>query len=224
MQILRDAYGENGSKPVLPRAVAFCKRSKRTYGAVTLCAKGRNRYRDSRCAGWLADSVTTRESINRGKARELRIRSLRCQHPYLRPLSMSYDGSVKCRGSPASTSCDVMSNVIQEISVPRRASRGRRCLHVSHSCLAAFRPRSRTGLQLSVETHVLPFCSSHWSHKSPQNYFPLFTQDLCQHAWVACGARRFQSRNGLTRLKAPSTWSLDARSVLISVRSSVKPS
>src|SRR5262249_42192684 len=121
--------------------------------------------------GVLADSVTTRESINRGKARELRIRSLRCQHPYLRPLSMSYDGSVKCRGSPASTSCDVMSNVIQEISVPRRASRGRRCLHVSHSCLAAFRPRSRTGLQLSVETHVLPFCSSHWSHKSPQNYF-----------------------------------------------------
>ena len=133
---------------------------------MTLCASGRNRYRDSRCAGCLTDSVATRESINRGKARELRSRSLRWQHPYLlRPLSMSYDGSVKCRCSPASTGCDVMSNVIQETSVPRRASRGRRSLHVSHSCLAAFQPRSRTGLQLPVEMHVLPFCSSHWSHK-----------------------------------------------------------
>jgi hypothetical protein len=34
----------------------------------TLCAIGRNRYRDSRCAGCLADSVATGESINSGEA------------------------------------------------------------------------------------------------------------------------------------------------------------
>jgi hypothetical protein len=61
-------------------------------------------------------------------------------------------------------------------------------------------------------------------YRDPQNYFPLFTQDLCQHARVACGARRFQNGNGITRLKAPSTSSLDAPSVLISVRVSIKPS
>ena len=72
--------------------------------------------------------------------------------------------------------------------------------------------------------HVLPFCSSQWSHKWPQNYFPLFAQDLCQHARVACGARRFQNGNSITRLKATSPRSLDAPSVLISVRVSIKPS
>src|SRR5262249_6094082 len=53
---------------------------------------------------------------------------------------------------------------------------------------------------------------------------PLFTQDLCQHARVACGTRRFQNGNGITRLKASSPRSLDAPSVIISVRVSIKPS
>ena len=51
----------------------------------------------------------------------------------------------------------------------------------SHRC----QHRSRPAPQLQDEARVLPFCSSHWNHKRPQNYFPLFTQDPCQHVKVA---------------------------------------
>src|ERR1700704_5625440 len=44
--------------------------------------------------------------------------------------------------------------------------------------------RPLSASQLQDETRVLPFCSSHWNHKRPQNYFPLFTQDPCQHVKV----------------------------------------
>jgi hypothetical protein len=44
-----------------------------------------------------------------------------------------------------------------------------------------------------------------------------------QHARVACAACSFPTANGITRLMAPSTWSLDAPSVLIA-RVSIKPS
>ena len=47
-----------------------------------------------------------------------------------------------------------------------------------------FQHRSLSASQLQEETGVLPFCSSHWNHKRPQNYFPLFTQDPCQHVKV----------------------------------------
>jgi len=53
------------------------------------------------------------------------------------------------------------------------AGPSRRCQH-----------RSRPAPQLQDEAGVLPFCSSHWNHKRPQNYFPLFTQDPCQHVKV----------------------------------------
>ena len=48
-----------------------------------------------------------------------------------------------------------------------------------------FQHRSLSASQLQDETRVLPFCSSHWNHKRPQNHFPLFTQDPCQHVKVA---------------------------------------
>jgi hypothetical protein len=39
----------------------------------------------------------------------------------------------------------------------------------------------------------------------PRITFPYITQNLCQHARVACGAPWFQNGNGITSLKAPST-------------------
>jgi hypothetical protein len=133
----------------------------------------------------------------------------------LRPLSMSYDASAGC-GDRLPLLCVelTMNAVVEETRVPGRASRRRHSVRVSYSCFAGFQLRSRSGLQLPVETRVLPFCSSHWSHKWPQNYFPLFTQDLCQQARVVYGARWFQDGNGITR---PST-------VLIGVWVPIKPS
>jgi hypothetical protein len=48
-----------------------------------------------------------------------------------------------------------------------------------------FQHRSLSASQLQDETRVLPFCSSHWNHKRPQNHFPLSTQDPRQHVKVA---------------------------------------
>jgi hypothetical protein len=50
--------------------------------------------------------------------------------------------------------------------------------------LHRFQHRSLSAPQLQDEARVLPFCSSHWNHKRPQNYFPLFTQKPCQHVKV----------------------------------------
>ena len=47
-----------------------------------------------------------------------------------------------------------------------------------------FQHRSLSVPQLQGEARVLPFCSSHWNHKRPKNYFPPFTQDPCQHVKV----------------------------------------
>ena len=81
--------------------------------------------------------------------------------------------------------CVVMRNALLEAtSVPRRPSRRHSSVHVSHSCFTGLQHGSRSGSQLTVETRVLPFCSSHWSHKGHQNYFPHSTQDLCQHPMV----------------------------------------
>jgi hypothetical protein len=68
--------------------------------------------------------------------------------------------------SPASTLCNVMSNVVfQETSVPRRACSRRRFVHISHSRFGGLQHRSPSRLQLPGEKLVLQFCSSRWSHK-----------------------------------------------------------
>src|SRR5215471_16338470 len=55
-----------------------------------LCANERNRYRDSRCAGCLADSVATVESVDSGEGRAtIDVASTKL----LRRLNMSYDAS-----------------------------------------------------------------------------------------------------------------------------------
>jgi hypothetical protein len=109
----------------------------------------------------------------------------------------------------------------ETIAVAGCASRCRRAVQISHSSPAGFQHRSPCGPQLQGETRVLPFCSSHWNHKRPKNYFPLFTQDLCRHVTVVCAAARrsrwLQSVAGTARLNEPSTWSPDVRSALISV-------
>jgi hypothetical protein len=55
--------------------------------------------------------------------------------------------------------------VLEATRVPGRASRRHRSVHVSHSWFAGLPHRSRSGSQLPGESRVLPFCSSHWSHK-----------------------------------------------------------
>jgi hypothetical protein len=47
-----------------------------------------------------------------------------------------------------------------------------------------FQYQSLSAPQLQGEMRVLQFCLSHWNHKRPKNYFPLFTQDPCQHVKV----------------------------------------
>jgi hypothetical protein len=68
----------------------------------------------------------------------------------------------------------------ETIAVAGCGSRCRRAVHISHSSLAGFQHRSLSAPQLRDETRVLPLRSSHWNHKRPKNYFPLFTQDLVQ--------------------------------------------
>jgi hypothetical protein len=90
-----------------------------------------------------------------------------CHQPsVLRSSSMSYDASGRSWRSPALTLPEIMRNAVSEaIRVPGRASRHCRSVHVSHSCFAGLQRRSRSGSQLPGEMQVLPFCSSHWSHK-----------------------------------------------------------
>ena len=116
----------------------------------------------------------------------------------------------------------------ETIAVTGCGSRRRRAVHISHSSLAGFQHQSLSAPQLRDETRVLPLRSSHWNHKRPKNYFPLFTQDLCQHVMVVCAAalhtRGFHNGDDATRLKAPSTWSRDVRSALITIGAPIKPS
>ena len=115
----------------------------------------------ARCAGCLGESVATGESIDSAEGRAIHYGWR--QPALLRALSTSYDASTVAEiASPNAT----MRNAVSEATrVPGRASRRRRSAHISHSCFAGFQHRSRSGSQLPVETHVLPFCSSHWSHK-----------------------------------------------------------
>jgi len=97
----------------------------------------------------------------------------------------------------ATLNFEIMRNAVSEATrVPARALRRRRSAHVSHSCFAGLQRRLPSGSQLPGEMQVLPFCSSHWSHKWPQNYFPLFTQDPCQHPQVVRDARWFSGGDG----------------------------
>ena len=117
----------------------------------------------ARCAGCLADSVATGESIDSGEGRAI-------HYGGSSKSSSTGEHELRCFGrsrrSPAFTWCEVMRIVVlRETPVPGRASRRRRSVHVSHSCFAGLQRRSPFSSQLPVETRVLPFCSSHWSHK-----------------------------------------------------------
>ena len=86
----------------------------------------------------------------------------------------------RLRRSPAFTWREVMRIVVlRESSVPGRASRRRRSVHVSHSCFAGLQHRSRSGSQLPVEMPVLPFCSSHWnSQVTPELLSPIYSRSV----------------------------------------------
>ena len=117
----------------------------------------------ARCAGCLADSVVIAESIDSREA-EPSIAMAAAKS------SSTVEHELRCFGrsrrSPASTLCELMRNaVVEETRVPGRASPRRRSVHISHSCFAGLQHRAPSGPQLLGETRVLPFCSSHWSHK-----------------------------------------------------------
>jgi len=84
--------------------------------------------------------------------------------------SSTVEHELRCFGrrrrSPTSSLCEVMRNaVLGATPVPGCPSRPHRSVHVSHSRFAGLQHGLRSGSQLPVETWVLPFCSSRWSHK-----------------------------------------------------------
>src|SRR5262245_17829825 len=114
----------------------------------------------ARFAGYLADSVATKESIYNGEGSA----TLYHQPSLLRSLSMST--ILRPLAEIASLNLEIMRNAVSEATrMPGRALRRRRSVHVSHSCFAGLQRRLPSGSQLPGEMQVLPFCSSHWSHK-----------------------------------------------------------
>ena len=84
--------------------------------------------------------------------------------------SSTVEHELRCFGrrrrSPTSSLCEVMRNaVLGATPVPGCPSRPHRSVHVSYSCFAGLQHGLRSGSQLPVETWVLPFCASRWSHK-----------------------------------------------------------
>ena len=116
----------------------------------------------------------------------------------------------------------------ETIAVAGCGWRRRRAVHISHSSLAGLQHRSLSAAQLQDETRVLPSRTSHWNHERPKNYFPLFTQHLCQHVTVVCAAalrsRWFPNGDGTARFKRPSTRSRDVRFALTTLGAPMKPS
>src|SRR5262249_26901672 len=98
----------------------------------------------ARCAGYLADSVATKESIYNGEGSAIHyhqprlLRSLRMRTKLL-PLA-----------EIASLNFEIMRNAVSEATrVPGRALRRRRSAHVSHSCFAGLQRRLPSGSQTS---------------------------------------------------------------------------
>jgi hypothetical protein len=125
---------------------------------------GRNRYRDSPLRGGasLIALRLGRASIAGRAEPSITVAAARS--------SSTVQHELRCfsrlQRSPGFTCRDVMRIVVlQETPVPGRASRRRRSVHISHSRFAGLQRRSPFGSQLPGEMDVLPFCSSHWSHK-----------------------------------------------------------
>src|SRR5215475_12152117 len=121
---------------------------------------------------------------------------------------------------------DVMSNVVfQETSVPGRPSPRRRCVHVSHSCstglqhlLLASSIAHELAHNLLLKRRCCHFAQAIGVTSDPRITFPY----LLKIRASTLGLRAVLAENGnaIAGLKAPSTWSLDAQSVLISIRPS----
>src|SRR5262245_7221247 len=106
---------------------------------------------------------------------------------------MSYDASANRGGSAASTRWELMRNAVsQEAAVPGGASRRRRSAHVSHSAFADLEQRFTIRLTTSSRNAgVAGLLNSLESQVTPELLSPT-TQDLCQHARVACVAAGFR--------------------------------
>jgi hypothetical protein len=162
--------------------VRRCKQARYPFSMLTACAaqrccaamgtrrpcpqgvNERNRYRDSPLRGGalLIASQLKRASIAERAELSIDVAATKS--------SSTLEHELRCFGrsrrSLASTLCELMRNaVLEEARVPGRTSRRCRPVHVSHACFAGFQHPSRSGSQLPVETSVLPFCSTRWSHK-----------------------------------------------------------
>ena len=122
-------FDRDGSKPGL----ASCRRPSLLY------PNGRNRYRDSPLRGGASLIASRWESIDRGEAEpSITVAAARS--------SSTVQHELRCfsrlRRSPAFTWREVMRIVVlRESSVPGRASRRRRFVHVSHSWFAGLQRR-----------------------------------------------------------------------------------